>query len=504
MGFTSVLWPRGPVGDTGTTEQTVIQDLNLDQVFAVTGGAEHEAAQYRPLRDVESVLFRQEVFRDLDEAATRSVFEAFVDGMRSVRRHIERAGRLPNPRQRDRWQLDAEAVYCRTVREMSEGLQQLSLRSSGLREWRDWLCGYVEDPAFGELARESAAVRAELDAVRYSVRVTGRQLTVDRAAHEADYTEIIASAFARFRPEADPERPSPVDPWPDMNEVEEQVIAAVAELYPAPFAHLARHTGRYRDLIDATVARFDAEIRFYLDYLRFSRGLADRGMPFCYPEVTARFDGVLVEGGFDAALGFDLATRRKIAVRNDFRLDGTERVITVTGPNQGGKSTFARMVGQTVYLASLGCPVPGTRARIMLPDRVFTHFVQEDEIDDPHGALAQELERMHAILEHLTDRSVVVLNESFSTTTASDAATIGGAVIGRIAERGATAVFVTFLEELATARPEVVSMVAGVETADDPVRTFRIERRAPDGLAYAAAVAQRHGLTYDEIRARLR
>lgn len=289
-----------------------------------------------------------------------------------------------------------------------------------------------------------------------------------------------------------------------MNEVEEQVIAAVVELYPKPFAQLERHTRRYRDFIDATIARFDVEIRFYLDYLRFAHGLGARGMPFCYPEVTAEFDGIAVEGGFDAALGLELAEQRKVAVRNDFRLDGTERVITVTGPNQGGKSTFARMVGQTAYLAALGCPVPGTGARIMLPDRVFTHFVREDEIDDPHGALAQELGRMHDILELLTDRSVLVLNESFSTTTASDAATIGGEVIRRIVERGAMAVYVTFLEELATLRPEVVSMVAGVETADDPVRTFRLERRAPDGLAYATALAQRHGLTYHEIRARLR
>jgi hypothetical protein len=47
-------------------------------------------------------------------------------------------------------------------------------------------------------------------------------------------------------------------------------------------------------------------------------------------------------------------------------------------------------------------------------------------------------------------------------------------------------------------------MVAGVAAGDEAVRTFRIERRPPDGLAYAAAVAERHGLTYDAIRARLR
>ncbi|MRH87672.1 DNA mismatch repair protein MutS [Nocardia sp. SYP-A9097] len=502
MTFRSILWPHN--AQTATADRATIQDLNLDQVFAATGGSAHEAVQYRPLRDVADVEFRQRVFRDLEDDAVRTVFEAFVDGMHSVRRHDDKARRLSQPHQRDRRQLDAETVYCRVVREMSAGLQGLSLRATGLREWREWLSEYVEDASFRAFAAAGAQVRADLDAVRYSVQVTGRHIVVDHAVDRPDYSEVIASAFARFRPESDPLRPAFVDPWPDMNEVEEQVIAAVIELYPGPFEQLEGHAGRYREFIDPGIARFDAEIRFYLDYLRFACGLGVRGMPFCYPEVTAEFSGIAVEGGFDAALGYELAKHQKLVVRNDFRLDDGERMLTVTGPNQGGKSTFARMFGQTAYLAALGCPVPGTRARIMLADNVLTHFVREDEIDDPHGALAQELTRMHDILQRLTNRSVLVLNESFSTTTASDAVAIGREVVGRIVERSAVAVYVTFLDELATIRPEVVSMVAVVSSGDDPARTFRIERRAPDGLAYAATVAQRHGLTYNEIRARVR
>ncbi|MFB7716186.1 MULTISPECIES: DNA mismatch repair protein MutS [unclassified Nocardia] len=504
MDFGSILWGHADAAGPETAEDTTLTDLNLDQVFAATGGAEHRAAQYRPLRDIALVEFRQRVFGDLEDDAVRSVFEAFVDGMRSVRAHLERAGRLTHPQQRNRWQIDAEAVYCRTVRGMSIALRGLPLHSTGLREWAAWLSGYVDLDSFRGFAEDGAGVRAELDAVRYSVQVTGRQLVIDRYGGQPDFSETIAAAFARFRPEGDPARPPAVDPWPDMNEVEEQVIAAVIDQHPAVFERLGRHAERYRDFIDPVIARFDAEVRFYLDYLRLVRGLRARGMPFCYPEVTAEFAGIEVVDGFDAALGFALAKRQATVVRNGFRLDGRERVLAVTGPNQGGKSTFARMVGQSLYLAALGCPIPGTRARTMLPDNVFTHFIRADDIEDPHGALAQELTRMRDILDRLTARSVVVLNESFSTTTASDAVAIGADVVGRIIERGAVAVYVTFLDELATVRPEVVSMVAGVESGDDPVRTFRIERRLPDGLAYAAAVAQRHGLTYHEIRARIR
>ncbi|MET7768476.1 DNA mismatch repair protein MutS [Nocardia sp. NPDC005366] len=499
----SILW--GGDRDTAAVRVApeVLADLNLDQVFAAAGIGDQEAVT-RPLREISTVSYRHGVFRDLEVEEIRAAFDAFGAGMRSVLEHLEHAQRLRHPRQRDRWQLDAEAVYCRTILDMCAALRDMPLRSNGLRYWRAWLSDYVGADRFRGLTTDAAKIRAALDAVRYRVRVTGRSVVVDRYDGRSDYSEIVAAAFARFRPDGDPAPPRPGNPWSDMNEVEERILAAVTAQHPMVFAELERHANRYRDFIDPVVERFDAELRFYLGYLGFVRSLTARGPRYCYPEITADFAGVFAEGAFDAALAHQLSAAGATVVGNDFRLDGAERVLVVTGPNQGGKSTFARMIGQLFYLAALGCPVPGSRTRLSLPDGLFTHFVRQDDLDDPGGALAQELAKIRDILPRVTERSVLVLNESFSTTTADDARLIGGAVLRRIIERGAVAVYVTFLEELAELGPEVVSMVAGVESGDDPVRTFRIDRRPPDGPAYAVAVAHRHGLTYDEIRARVR
>jgi DNA mismatch repair ATPase MutS len=182
-------------------------------------------------------------------------------------------------------------------------------------------------------------------------------------------------------------------------------------------------------------------------------------------------------------------------VTNDFALSGIERVIVVTGPNQGGKTTFARMFGQLHYLASLGLPVPGTEAVLLLPDRVFTHFERQEEVATLRGKLEEELVRVRAILDEATERSVVVMNESFSSTSLEDARRLGRRVIERFVAHGALCVYVTFVDELASLGAAVVSMVATVDPADPATRTFRVVRAPANGRAYAAAIARKYGLT---------
>lgn len=139
----------------------------------------------------------------------------------------------------------------------------------------------------------------------------------------------------------------------------------------------------------------------------------------------------------------------------------------------------------------------------MLPDRVYTHFERQEHISSLHGKLDDELVRIHAVLGAATPRSVIVMNESFSSTTIADALQISTEVLRRIIDIGCVTVYVSFLDELATLDPACVSMVGGVEPDDPTMRTFRFSRRPADGLAYADALADKYGLSPEVLQRRV-
>lgn len=509
MAFHSILFesPKDgpPSGDVD--EPDFFGDLNLDQfVSEVTRGLDEYNLTpfFRTELDGESaVRFRHEVMQDLDNPEVLPAVQTFALAMRKMRACLGDVQKLYYRRQKQWWFLEAASRYCQGMLAFSTQLTDARPTSRGLNAFSFWLKEYVDSEAFVSLSRDIDETRSALAGVRYSIHLHGSAVTVLNYNEEKDYSTHVLHLFERFKQgEAKDHRVAQKD-WPEMNHVEARILDCVAELTPQPFLLLEAFGSNHAGFLDPAIAAFDREIQFYIAYRGYIQLCRDAGLTFSYPVVSAESKAVRCNGTFDLVLAHKLCADNVSVVCNDFSLDGSERIFVVSGPNNGGKTTFARTFGQLHFLTKLGLPVPGRDSHLFLYDHLFAHFEREENTLDLRGKLQDDLMRMHSILEASTARSIILMNEIFSSTTLADALFLCRKIIGVIMKRDALCVCVTFIEELARLGPQTVSMVSEINPDRPAVRTFRVRRRPADGRAYALSVAEQYGLTYERIRERL-
>jgi DNA mismatch repair protein MutS len=512
-GFRSVLF-----GDLDAAAQpsdppapTCFADLNLDQVvravIARKGAYNLAPFFHTPLRDLDTIRLRQEVFADLEQSAIAALAVEFAERELVARYHAQLRS-LREEHQgfshyhRARAFLGSAITYCDTVERLRGDLDDVALRARGLIGLHEYLAGYLHSDAYQRLQREARSLEQALGEVRYAFLLKGPRITVGPYDEQPDYSREVLATFERFQQDA------PTNYLPEFRDWDTYaaigVLHLVAQVYPELFAQLDQFCASHSDYLDPTVATFDRELQFYLAYLDYIKPIRERGLPFSSPRMSTVDKTEQALETFDLALAAQPTKDERPIVGNNLQLRGGERVLVITGPNNGGKTTFARTVGQLHYLARLGCPVPGRDTQLFLCDEIFTHFERQEDIETLAGKLQDELNRLRDALEGATPHSLFVLNEMFNSTTAQDALFLSREILRRVSDLDALCVCVTFLDELAALDEKTVSMVSSVDPDDPAIRTYKLVRRRADGRAYARAIAEKYGLTYERLTARRR
>ena len=482
-------------------------DLNLDQVIdAITGRKQDYNLKpffYSPFREIETVEYRQQVFRDLENERVFKGIKVFAEKMVLVRRYLSMIEKLYFRYHQEGWFLEAADVYCDAVSGLTNDLNGMDIESKALSDFLAYLNEYVTSPKFLSLLAETHDRKTDLSGIQYNVIIKGNWVRVRKYESEIDYSTEVERTFEKFKQGEVKNYRIDLVVSSGMNHVTAQILDCVARLYPDIFKELDTYFQRHNGFADETILLFDRQIQFFVSYLEFIENIKSKDLEFCYPKVSTKEKNVHAQQTFDIALANIRLYDSSPVICNDFYLEGKERVIVVSGPNQGGKTTFARMFGQLHYLASLGCPVPGKDVKLFLYDRIFTHFEKEEDIRNLRGKLQDDLVRIHSVLEQATSDSVIIMNEIFTSTTLKDAIFLSKEIMEKIIKLDALCVCVSFIDELSTLSEQTVSMVSTVVPENPTQRTFKIIRMPADGLSYAICIAEKHHLTYNMIMERI-
>lgn len=515
MQLKSIMFPasHADMRKTLTEEPSYFKDLNLDQIIkTIIGENEYlKSYFYVPLHNTDIIQYRHEVMHDLESDELLKIIKTFTNNIQYAVMSI--GSICKNLSQSDIYScnyvekgklVDAAKIYCEEINCFAHDLVSFKLKSRGLLEFRKYILDYSESDYFISLSSETSSLKKDLSKVKYLMLIKRNCIKVRKYENQTDYCSEIEEVFKKFQQGDVKDYRKNLSEEPYAEYVEAKVLDMVSKLYPDVFLTLDKFVDKYKNFLDDTIVAFTQDVQFYIVYLKYMSKFKKAGLKFCYPKMLSESKNIYNYKGYDLALADKLIKHNMPVICNDFYLKDNERIIVVSGPNQGGKTTFARAFGQVHYLASLGCPVPGKESQLFLFDRIFTHFEKEENIKTLNGKLKDELVRMKYILSHATSNSIIIMNEMLSSTSLKDAISIGKKIIEPITEMDSLCVCVTFIDEIASLNEKIVSMVSTVVPENPMCRTFKIIRKPADGLAYAMDIAKKYSVTYECLKERIK
>ena len=510
MEFHSILWlpEHAKAWKDEVEAPDSFPDLNLDRVVSdITSNHKYkeyelEKFYYRLLAGKEAVVYRQQIFQDLQDQTKLELIRDFAHAMKRTESRIRSASRYPYEYQKEREILDSAKIYCDAVAALSAAIVRADFKSAGFLAFADLLTEYVNSDEFKILAKETESLEKDLLNVEYSLIIKSDGVIIRRFAPAQDYTAELAGVFEKFKNDKSEMVKVRTPSHHDINHVEAILVELIAKFYPAVFQKLKAYFEKYSDYVNPAIRRFYREIQFYLSYIDYIVPMESANLKFCIPSISEVDRNILIRDGFNIALASVLIHKREKVICNDFLLEGDERIVVVTGRNQGGKTTFASSLAQIEYLGCLGLPVPASYARLCIVDEIFTHFQKEEAGENLRSGLEDDLLRIHDVIMHSTAESMIIINEMLSSCTLQDASAIGKKILGTIQKIGCICVYVTFIHDLIEF-DKTVCMTNEVDPHNPDISTYKLVRKRPDTDSYAIHMARKYGLTYDQLRGRL-
>ncbi|MCS6846746.1 MAG: hypothetical protein RMN52_03405 [Anaerolineae bacterium] len=552
----SLLWPEGAGRAGAALNDAAAADLGIAELArALSLDGRYEARARQALLalcdDPAVIAYRQAALGDLlHNAALAEALRQLLPTLTQLGFYAVNHPARPSETalQRVVFRLGELELYVECVQRLRAVLLSHvgALASAGWRRVLDALTAIENDPAF-------QALRAELPEMLAKVRNIGSvTIGVNLDAHlQPSEATLLAINTHRFKgagfsllgkllgkPDGDGETSQGLArlhritlpdhmPYTRANLMLVPLFKDLSDILESAAQPVAEALARYARLSSQFLIALEGEIAFYLGAVQLVRRIEAAGLPMCRPDILPREARACeVHDLFNLNLALRMLAREPQAdlrgrvVLNDVAFGepaagAAGRIFILTGPNQGGKTTFIQAVGLIHVLAQAGLPVPARQARISPVDAIFTHFAAEERPELESGRLGEEARRLSQIFAHATRHSLVLLNESLSSTSPDESLYLARDVVRGLRLLGARAIFATHLHGLAAAAEQinaetpgdscVTSLIAqtlarnGSDEAG--VRTYKIMPGPPQGMSYARDIARKYGISFEQIEA---
>ena len=236
------------------------------------------------------------------------------------------------------------------------------------------------------------------------------------------------------------------------------------------------------DHLDYFFSSLQSELAFYTGVVNLANHLENLGMPFCIPKVLPK---ETFDRSYDNLYDVALAITKKSKVDSNILEESNKRLYLISGANQGGKTTFLRSLGQAQIMAQSGILVGASKFEVPIRIHIYTHFKKEEDQNIKSGKLDEELLRMNDLINHMDPFSLVLFNESFSSTNEREGSRINKDIVDSLIKYSNEVFSVSHLYTFSHSYEgdfRVVFLIA--ERKEDGSRTHHLIKGIPEKTAY--------------------
>ncbi|MBR4085010.1 MAG: hypothetical protein IKK33_12095 [Lachnospiraceae bacterium] len=501
-----------------------VKDLALEEIVDFVARGESEKKIIRGIftkipSDLEDIRYRQEILKDFmeNEVLVEELTEV-LQQIKALKEYADMKTAMMNQEQSLYVLLEKLrelSVYVNVVENMVNCLKKHRIEAKGLKNVLKQMEDIVNDESFSQAKQDIQIMLEELSNVRGAMvavnftpdlnieQVTAIEFVPHRLRSKYKLAEFAASMHNVINTSA------ATGSHGGAMVTTRVIDPLLATMTPHIEKHLKKHFTKIRQIMTKYVKMDGVSITemyegftFYLAMARFGQRLRNYGCDICIPELTQGTGNFEIKDLYNVRLFF---AGEKNIVKNDFTFTPKENLYILTGPNRGGKTVIEQALGIISVMASIGSFVTASCCTGSPFTNVLTHFPIDENLTINYGRLGEEAVRIRDLVAKADNRTLILFNETYSTTSATDGLYLSMDLLRVLKELGTAVIFNTHIHELAMSinemngwdgESDIVSIVMEIK---DDMNTFRLKRCEPELKSYAKNIALKYEITYEQM-----